>query len=55
MTDSIEFTEETEIEPRAIRRLAASKGYKVSREDGLWNCCGLQLEDDEVWSVLTVC
>lgn len=47
------FTEETEVDPRAIRRLAASKGCEVSRNESAWMCCGVEMDDDEVWSVLS--
>ena len=46
------FIEETVVDERAIRRLAESKGCKVSRENSMWNCCGVMLNDDEVWAVL---
>lgn len=53
MTDeNIEFIDETVIDERAIRRLAASKGCEVSRTDGMWNCCGVSLDDDEIWACL---
>lgn len=50
------FIDETSIDERAIRRLAASKGCSVTRSNGTWTACGVeQLDDDEVWSVLTAC
>lgn len=47
------FTEETVVEEKAIRRLAKSKSCEVTRLDGQWNCCGVEMDDDEVWSVLS--
>lgn len=48
----MEFIDETVIDERAIRRLAASKGVQVTRTNGTWNFQGISLDDDEVWSVL---
>lgn len=49
---SLEDFSENGIDERAIRRLAASKGTEISRTDGLWNCCGVQLDDDDIWACL---
>ena len=49
---NVTFIEETVIDERAIRRLASNKSCKVTRENGLWDCCGVSMDDDEVWEVL---
>lgn len=50
--DIVNFIETTEIDERAIRRLAGAKGCKVAHANNKWNYCGVSLDDDEVWSVL---
>lgn len=49
---NVEFLDETVLDERAIRRLAASRGLNVNRLDGTWNVQGVLLDDDDAWSVL---
>lgn len=48
-----EFVEETEIDERAIRRLASAKGFTVTKSEDSWMCCGVSMSDDEVWACLS--
>ena len=50
------FVEVTEIDPRAIRRLAAAKGQTVTKTgDNSWVCCEVEMNSDEVWAVIQTC
>lgn len=49
-----EFVEVTEIDERAVRRLAASKGITVIKTgDNAWTCCDVAMDSDDVWSCLS--
>ncbi len=49
----MEFIETTEIDERAIRRLALSKGLPVHKNGPEYWISGISLTDDECWSVLS--
>lgn len=46
-----EVIEETEIEERSVRRLAARKGVQARKVNGSWIYNGVALADDEFWSI----
>lgn len=48
----MEFIEETEIAERSVRRLAARKGVPARKDNGTWLYNGVDLSDDDFWSVL---
>lgn len=49
----MEFLDETVIDERAVRRLAARKGIELGRTNGMWDFQGVALDDDDIWSVLS--
>lgn len=51
---NVEFIDMTEVDPRAIRRLAASRNVPITRMNGMWDVRGLLVDDDDAWSLLSV-
>ncbi len=50
---TVAFLEETEVCKRAVRRLARSRNADVTLQGGTWVYSGVELDGDEIWSVLS--
>ena len=47
------FLQETEIDERGLRRLAASRSARIMRDGSEYVVQGVRMSDDEAWAVLS--